>query len=533
MIPAQSSNLSALLSQTAALFPDRPGLIQGDRSWTWKEINARVDAMVAALRALGIRTGDKLLVQSRNSLAMFESAWVAFRMGAVWVPTNFRLTPPEVAYLGTSSEAVVMLAEDAFREHVDAVRAASPTLQHVIILGEPRPGEHSYEALVAAHLGAGTDLTPVPADQPLWFFYTSGTTGRPKAGVLTHGQMTFVVANHLADLIPGTDENDCSIAVAPLSHGAGIHALLNVARGAPTVLLPTEKLDPAVVWQLVEKHRVSNLFTVPTIVNRLVEDAAVDRYDHSSLRYVIYAGAPMYRADQKRALQKLGKVLVQYFGLGEVTGCITVLPPSMHSADDDDPNANIGSCGRPRTGMEVAILDGNGQPLRTGTVGEICVRGPAVFAGYFNNPEATGKAFRGGWFHTGDLGRLDERGLLYITGRESDMYISGGSNVYPREVEEVLLTHPDVAEVAVLGMPDPKWGEIGVAVVVARVPGLSPESLLEHLDGRCARYRWPRHIYFWDALPKSGYGKVVKRDIRERLLQLPLFASLAASTASS
>jgi len=519
MIQAQASNLSVLLAQTAALFPDRPGLIHGDRAWSWREINARVDALVQGLRSLGVKAGDKMLVQSRNNAALFESCWAAFRLGAVWVPTNFRLTAPEVAYLGNASGATVMLAEDAFAAHVDAVRAASPHLRVVITMGQPRAGEFSYDDLVARYLGAPTILAEVHGDTPLWFFYTSGTTGRPKAAVLTHGQMAFVVTNHLADLIPGTNENDCSIAVAPLSHGAGIHALLNVARGAATVLLPSDKLEPEVFWQLVEKHRVSNVFTVPTIVKMLVEDPSVDRFDRSSLRYVIYAGAPMYRADQKRALQKLGPVLVQYFGLGEVTGCITVLSPSMHAIDDADPNANVGSCGRPRTGMEVAILDEQMKPVPAGTVGEICCRGPAVFAGYFNNPEATEKALRGGWFHTGDLGRMDARGLLYITGRESDMYISGGSNVYPREVEEVLLTHPGVVEVAVLGVPDPKWGEVGVAVVVAGQPGLTAEALLQHLDGRCARYRWPRHFFFWDALPKSGYGKVTKKDIRQLLYE--------------
>jgi acyl-CoA synthetase (AMP-forming)/AMP-acid ligase II len=516
---ATVTNLASLLAQTARLFPDRPGLVHGDNTWTWRELDARVNALVQGLRALGMQPGDKLLVQSRNNVAMFESCWAAFRLGAVWVPTNFRLTPPEVAYLASSSGASVMLAEDCFAGHVDAVREAAPAIRHVITIGTPRNGELSHAELVAQHLGEHAEPAQVRADTPLWFFYTSGTTGRPKAAMLTHGQMAFVVANHLADLIPGTDENDCSIAVAPLSHGAGIHALLNVARGAATVLMG-EKLEPAVFWQLVEKHRVSNLFTVPTIVKMLVEDPSVDRHDHGSLRYVIYAGAPMYRADQKRALQKLGKVLVQYFGLGEVTGCITVLPRAMHAADDNDPNANIGSCGRPRTGMEVAILDADLQPVPVGSVGEICCRGPAVFAGYYNNPEATAKALRGGWFHTGDLGRVDERGLLYITGRESDMYISGGSNVYPREVEEVLLTHPGVAEVAVLGVPDAKWGEIGVAVVVASEPGLTGDMLLVHLDGRCAKYRWPRRFYFWEALPKSGYGKITKKDIRERLQAL-------------
>jgi fatty-acyl-CoA synthase len=518
---AQVMNLGSLLTQAARLFPQRPALIQeGGRTWTWGEMEQRVAAMVEALRKLGLRKGDRILVQSRNNVQMFESCWVAFRLGCVWVPTNFRLTPPEVAYLAASSGASAMIVEDIFAGHTDAVRAAAPTLKHVIAIGQPRAGEQSYEALVREHQGAAGEAETVGYDDPLWFFYTSGTTGRPKAGVLTHGQMAFVVTNHLADLVPGTTERDCSIAVAPLSHGAGIHALVNVARGAPTVLLTSEKLDPEAFWQAVEKHRISNLFTVPTIVKILVEHPAVDRYDHRSLRYVIYAGAPMYRADQKLALQKLGKVLVQYFGLGEVTGNITVLPTEMHSADDEDPNANIGSCGRPRTGMEVAILNAELKRVASGEVGEICVRGPAVFSGYHANPEATEKALRGGWFHTGDLGKLDERGLLYITGRESDMYISGGSNVYPREVEEVLLTHPAVAEVAVLGVPDRKWGEIGVAVVVRREgTQLDGKALLAHLDGRCARYRWPHHVFFWDALPKSGYGKIVKKDIRQQLLE--------------
>ena len=521
MNAAQVMNLGELLRQSARLFPGHTALVQGDAHCSWREMDQRVDAMVCALRELGLRKGDRILVHSRNNQQMFESCWVAFRMGCVWVPTNFRLTPPEVAYLGASSQAVAMIAEDGFDAHVDAVRGESKTLRHVIRIGTPRAGEFAYETMLASQLGKHAPEETVAQDDPLWFFYTSGTTGRPKAGVLTHGQMAFVVTNHLADLIPGTTERDCSIAVAPLSHGAGIHALLNVARGAATVLMPSERLDPAVFWQLVEQHRVSNLFTVPTIVKMLVEDPAVDRFDHSSLRYMIYAGAPMYRADQKLALQKLGKVIVQYFGLGEVTGCITVLPREMHSADDDDPNANIGSCGRPRTGMQVAILDENLQALPTGEVGEICCRGPAVFAGYHDNPEASAKALRGGWFHTGDLGRLDERGLLYITGRESDMYISGGSNVYPREVEEVLLMHPGVAEIAVLGVPDAKWGEIGVAVIVRR-PGVPPVlegELLEHLEGRCAKYRWPRRFFFWDALPKSGYGKITKKDVKRLLFE--------------
>jgi acyl-CoA synthetase (AMP-forming)/AMP-acid ligase II len=291
-----------------------------------------------------------------------------------------------------------------------------------------------------------------------------------------------------------------------------------VARGARTVLLPTERLDSDAAWRLVEEHRVSNVFTVPTILSALVEHPAVEQHDHSSLRHVVYAGAPMYRADQKRALERLGPCLVQYFGLGEVTGNITALRPDQHSLDDADPDCPLGSVGAPRTGMDVAILDEAGRRLPPGETGEICVRGPAVFAGYFENPEANAKAFAGGWFHTGDLGHLDARGFLYVTGRASDMFISGGSNVYPREVEEAVLTHPDVAECAVVGLPHPRWGEAGVAAVVAK-PGapVTEEAVLAHLQDRLARYKQPLRVAVWDALPRSGYGKVPKAMVRERL----------------
>jgi fatty-acyl-CoA synthase len=209
-------------------------------------------------------------------------------------------------------------------------------------------------------------------------------------------------------------------------------------------------------------------------------------------------------------------VLVQYFGMGEVTGNITVLPPHLHSVDDDMP---VGSCGYPRTGMEITILDLDGNHLSPETTGEICVRGPSVFNGYHNNPDATAQATRFGWFHTGDLGHIDERGFVYITGRASDMYISGGSNVYPREIEEALLTHPAVAEACVVGMPHERWGETGVAaLVLSDGVEVTEAELLAHIEGRLAKYKWPTRFVFWPELPKSGYGKVAKRDVK-RLLE--------------
>lgn len=513
--PATASNLGRLLTQTARRIPDAMALVWCDRAWSFAELDARVDRLVAALRSLGVGKGDRVLVHSRNSNAMFESMWACFKAGAAWVPTNFRLTPAEVAYLGSSSRAVVMLRDAGFGGHAAAVRAASSHLRQVIAVGDAAGDELDYETLLAAQVPPLADHeADVGYDDPCWFFYTSGTTGRPKAAVLTHGQMSFVVTNHLADLMPGTTERDASLVVAPLSHGAGIHQLAQVARGAATILTAGEKLDPEEAWALIARHRVSNMFTVPTILTALVRHPAVDAHDHASLRHIIYAGAPMYEADQAEALRKLGPRLVQYFGLGEVTGNITVLRPDMHTPE------NAGSCGVPRTGMEVAILAEDGTRLPPGAIGEICVKGPAVFAGYFENDEANRKAFAGGWFHTGDLGRLDARGFLWITGRASDMYISGGSNVYPREAEEAILLHPAVAEVAVVGLPHPKWGEAGVACVVPHAGMHVDEAeVLAHLKDRIARYKQPLRVVVWDALPKSGYGKVPKTLVKERLAE--------------
>ncbi|MGJ4939118.1 acyl-CoA synthetase [Bradyrhizobium sp. HKCCYLS1011] len=508
-------NLAHIVTQNGRRLGDCVGFVWGERSWTWREIDRMVSALAAALAERGIAKGDRILVHSKNCEEMFVSMFAAFRLGAVWVPTNFRLMPDEVAYLATASGAKAFLCHGDFPDHAAVVTGPA----FIWRIGEAGAfGERTVSEAIEAHRGAQIDNAPVEHDDPCWFFFTSGTTGRSKAAVLTHGQMAFVITNHLADLTPGTTADDASLVVAPLSHGAGVHQLMQSARGAKTVLLPSEKFDIAEAFRLIETHRVSNLFTVPTILKMMVEHPAVDQFDHSSLRHVIYAGAPMYREDQKRALSKLGKVIVQYFGLGEVTGNITVLPAPLHEGKDG-PEARIGTCGYERTGMQVSIQDDAGRELKPGETGEICVIGPAVFAGYYDNPEANAKAFRNGWFRTGDLGHMDAQGFVYITGRASDMYISGGSNIYPREVEEKILTHPDIGEVAVLGVPDPVWGEVGVAVCVARegVAAPSEADMAGYLATKLPRYKMPKRFFFWDALPKSGYGKVPKRLVRDEL----------------
>lgn len=509
-------NLAHILAQAARRFPDAIGFVHGEEVTTWARMNTRVDAMASALAARGIGKGDRILVQSKNCLQMFESMFAAFRLGAVWVPANFRQTPDEVAYLAQASGAVAMICHADFPDHARVASATSSAIATLISIGTADFGE-DYDALVAAHVGAQARAADVEHDDPCWFFFTSGTTGRPKAAVLTHGQLGFVITNHLCDLMPDTTPADASLVVAPLSHGAGVHQLAQVARAVKSVLPDGERFDGADIWRLVERWGITNMFTVPTIVNMLVEHPAVDAHDHSSLRYVIYAGAPMYREDQKRALAKLGKVLVQYYGLGEVTGNITVLPAALHDLEDG-PQVKLGTCGFERTGMEVQIQDETGRALDPFQTGEICVAGPAVFAGYYDNPQANEKAFRNGWFRTGDLGHQDEQGFIYLTGRASDMYISGGSNVYPREVEEKVLEHPAIAEVAILGVPDARWGEVGVAVCVPRPEArVDQNDLIDFLSGKVARYKLPRRVFFWDALPRSAYGKITKKMVREEL----------------
>jgi acyl-CoA synthetase (AMP-forming)/AMP-acid ligase II len=456
-------------------------------------------------------------VQSQNCNQLLETMFACFRVGAVWVPMNFRQAPVEIAEQAETCGAIGMICNADFPEHAAICAKLVPSIRFTVAIGDAAFGP-SYEDVVQRHAGKTIPAVPVLYNEPCWFLFTSGTTGKPKAAMMTHGQLAFVINNHLADIVPGMSyDTDASLVVAPLSHGAGVHALLQVARGVKSILMPSERFDIEESWRLIERWKVSNLFVVPTILKMMVEHPSVDAFDHGSLRQIVYAGAPMYREDQKLALEKLGKVLVQYFGLAECTGAITVLPPSLHDPVD---GSLLGTCGFERTGIEIQIQDDEGNEVPPGVDGEICVVGPAIFAGYFNNPEATAKAFRNGWLRTGDLGHVDERGFLFITGRASDMYISGGSNIYPREIEEKILRHPEITEVAVVGMPHPTWGEIGIAVCVRANGSILEEAdMFSFVKEHVAKYKIPKRFIFWPELPKSGYGKITKKLIKEALMK--------------
>ncbi|MEO0829486.1 MAG: acyl-CoA synthetase [Pseudomonadota bacterium] len=505
----RTMNLAHIVEQNARRLGKHLAFAWGEQSWSWSAFDERVRSMAGVLADYGVGKGDPVLIQSLNCNQLFETMFACFRLGAIWVPANFRGMPDDLAWMAELSGAKLLICNAAFPEHA---RIAGP--ETCLAIGEASFGP-DLDTLMAARGGMVPSLAAVDRDDPAWLFFTSGTTGRPKASVLTHGQLGFVINNHLCDLVPGASPADASLVVAPLTHGAGMHQLMLAAKGAPSILPAATRFDTAEIWELIKTRGITNMFTVPTILKMIVEAPEAAQPDGASLKHIIYAGAPMYRADQIRALDTLGPVIVQYFGLGEVTGAITVLPPQDHSAG---PEHREGTCGYPRTGMQVEIQGEDGAPMPPGETGEICVLGPAVFAGYWKNPEANAKSFRDGWFRTGDVGHMDAEGYVYITGRSSDMYISGGSNIYPREIEEKILTHPAVTETAVFGMPDPKWGEIGVAVCVLNAgQSLKPGELETFLRDKIASYKLPRQVHVWDDLPKTGYGKLSKLVIRAEL----------------
>ena len=336
--------------------------------------------------------------------------------------------------------------------------------------------------------------------------------------MLTHGNLSFVTASWLADLTPMT-EADVTLHAAPLSHGAGFHALAATARGARQVIPSSARFEPDAILELLARERVTNTWMVPTQIVMLT-DAVSDRAPElPDLRHVVYGGAPFAPADLKHALEVFGPVFVQLFGQGETPMTATILPASDHAAAlAGNCPERLASAGFARPGMDVRVLGDDDRELAPGEVGEVCVQGPAVMLGYWQRPDATAEALRNGWLHTGDLGRIDEHGYLYLLDRAKDMIITGGSNVYAVEVEAALADHAAVRDVAVVGVPDRTWGELVVAVVVADDTSAQTEAALsKHCGAVLAGYKRPRRYVFRDALPRNAYGKVLKRELRDEL----------------
>ena len=491
-------NVANFLDASARRLPHSPAIALGTRTvLTYGELALRVARLSAGLRfRLGLKAGDRVALFMQNCVEYFEVLFAIWHAGLVAVPVNAKLHPRELQWiLGDSGAKACFTLGDV--ENIDAIGVRS-------------------KAFDALHLEAAAPAAEVRPDDPAWIFYTSGTTGRPKGAVLTHRNLLFASQSYFADidrLFPG----DAILHAAPLSHGSGLYALPHFAAGALNVIPESGGFEAEEVFGLVEAHRNTSFFAAPTMIVRLLQSPSAQPLPN--LKTITYGGAPMYVADAVRAIELFGPRLYQLFGQGESPMTITGLPQSWH-ADRAHPKfmERLASCGFARTGVEVRVVDGDGRDLPPGDVGEIVTRSDCVMSGYWQNPEATGKTLRGGWLHTGDLGSMDPEGFLTIRDRSKDMIISGGSNIYPREIEEVLLTHPDVAECSVVGRAHLEWGEEVVAFVVAR-PGTTVSA--QALDALCleqiARFKRPKDYRFVDGLPKNNYGKVLKTELRKNL----------------
>jgi long-chain acyl-CoA synthetase len=425
------------------------------------------------------------------------------------VPVNARLHKDEIAYVLDHSGTKVVLTDDDHAEDVVALVDEVAGLNAAVVA----PGEEWNRLVGSAQL----PLVSRASDDPAWMFYTSGTTGKPKGATLSHRNLLMASLSFFADLDP-ISEHDSVIHAGPISHGSGLYGLPHMARGAVSVLPASGGVEGAEIAALIRRWPGATMFAAPTMVKRLANDPEVVGSDLSGLKAIIYGGAPMYLADLEEALDVFGPRLAQIYGQGETPMTITALSKAEH-ADRDHPrwHERMQSVGFPRTDVEVRVVDEQDNPLPVGEIGEVVVRGDVVMLGYWQQPEATAETLRGGWLHTGDMGSFDEDGYLTLRDRSKDLIISGGMNIYPREVEEAILTHPGVKAVAVVGRPDPEWGESVVAFVVSDGVVLTEAELDATCLERIARYKRPKEYRFVEGLPTNNYGKVLKRELREQL----------------
>ncbi len=502
-------NIATLLRDIARRLPDRPAVSDREAAWPYRQFHDRVARTAAWLRSRpGVAPGDRVGIAMENSAACLQMMFATWHAGLCAVPMNAKLHPREFAWILDDAGARLALASPSLYSGIrDALHDAGKTLLFEVD---------------ARHADAMAAATAMPVaerahDDPAWLFYTSGTTGRPKGATLSHRNLMFMAHAYYAD-IDRLGPHDTLLHAAPLSHGSGLYAIAHVARGSHNRVL--EHFAAAAMFDEIERLPNVSFFAAPTMLVRMLNDPACGQADLRNLKTIIYGGAPMYVADLHRAIERFDARLYQLYGQGESPMTITGLDAAQH-ADRAHPRheARLASVGYPRTGVEVRVVDDDDRDLPPGEVGEIITRSDCRMLGYWRNDAANAGALRNGWLHTGDVGSLDDDGLLTLKDRSKDLIISGGSNIYPREVEEVLLQVPGVAQASVVGAPHPDWGEEVVAFIV-RQPGaaLVSEAALEAAClAEIARFKRPKRYVFVDDLPKNNYGKVLKTELRAKL----------------
>jgi len=503
-------NLALWLARNGRSFAAQPAISLGTSVHaTHAQWAGRAAALADALGQQAFwRPGARAAIAMTNRPEYLEALFGIWHAGGVAVPINAKLHREEFRYILGHSGAQLAFVSPDVAETVAPLADDLPELDHVLVAG-------TAEWRRWLEGGGAPPIERRPED-PAWLFYTSGTTGRPKGAILTNRNLIAMALGYFSD-VDSIAPGDSILHAAPLSHGSGLYGLPHVAKAATHVLPEGGHFEPAEIARLLRAWRGLSLFAAPTMLTRLIADPAFAAADHGNLKAIIYGGGPMYVADLLRAIDLVGPRLVQIYGQGESPMTITALARAYH-LDRTHPRwrERLGSVGLPFTGVDVRVVDGEDRDLPRDETGEVLVRGDTVMAGYWEDAKATAETLRGGWLHTGDLGALDADGFLTLRDRSKDMIISGGSNIYPREVEEVLLRHPGVAEAAVVGRTHADWGEEVVAFVVPRAGVSVAEAELDrHCLASIARFKRPRAYRFVEALPKNNYGKVLKTELRK------------------
>jgi len=507
--------LGEIIARNARKFPDREAVVYGDTRLTYREFNARINRLAHALMDMGVKKGEKVAILLFNCNQYLEAYFALAKIGAIAIPVNFRLHPEEIAYITDDADAVAFILGEAFVNTIRGIQKDLPKVRQYISLTEkPVEGMLHFETLLQKYPD-DEPLILVEDDDPAFIMYTAGTTGRPKGSVLTHKNQVMLWTLASLEFSREPDIGDMSLwracAAPPVFHIASFGICLAYLLFGATVILPTEVFNPVEIMQLLEREKCDCVLLIPAMANFLLQIPDLNKYDTSSLKAWFSGAAVLPTELRKRIMEAFPHVkIADCFGQTETSGLVSIMRPS-------DAERKLASVGRGLGLVEIRVVDGQDRDVPVGEVGEAIYRGPNIMKEYHNDPEVTAAAFRNGWFHSGDLIRQDEEGFIYVVDRKKDMIVSGGENIYPAEVEEVLYKHPKILEAAVIGVHDEQWGENVKAIVVTK-PGetLTEEEVIEFCKEHLASYKKPRSVDFIDALPRNPAMKVLKRVLREK-----------------
>jgi long-chain acyl-CoA synthetase len=506
--------LKDLLNRNAKTYPDKTAFIFEDKRYTFKEVNQRTNSLINALASMGVKKGDRVGLLAYNCSQYFEVFNVA-KAGMICVPLNYRSVARELVYLINNSEANTLILEKEFVDTILPIRHELTGVKNFICLDAAVESMASYEQLISS-FPPDEPADEVETDDPCTLFYTSGTTGRPKGALHTHKSILAEAAAVGQNFTP----DDIALCVMPFFHVAGSAVYLFPAFASGATVVIHKKFDETDILKTIDREKVTYICLVPAMIIRLLENPDLDKYDLSSLHTIVYTGAPMPYEALKQGVKRFGKIFVQLLGQTETLN-LTMLKKEDHNIEGSARETKrLESVGKPPRAGEVRIIDEQGNDVAVGEAGEIVAKSDRLMKEYWKMPKETAEIMKDGWLYTGDLGRMDEDGYIYIVDRKKDMIISGGENIYSREVEEVLYAHPAVQEVAVVGIPDKKWGESVKAVVVLRKGMTATEDeIIDFCKERLASYKKPKSVEFWDSLPMTGSGKIMKNEIRDRYWQ--------------